>query len=141
LDDMLGFALFPMHAAAVALSAFGLLALALAVTGINGLVSYALSRRTREIGIRISVGATNSQVARFLLAKLIVFVSIGLGIGLLLALAAGKALESVVYGASPKDPALLGAVLLFLLSAALVACWRPTARALRIDPVRALRYE
>ncbi|HEX4232542.1 MAG TPA: ABC transporter permease [Bryobacteraceae bacterium] len=141
LDDMLGFALFPMHAAAVALSAFGLLALALAITGINGLVSYAMSRRTKEIGIRISVGASSFEIGRFLLTKLAVFVLIGLAVGLLLALAAGQALHSVVYGASPKDPALFCSVLSFLLAAAALACWRPTARALRVDPVRALRYE
>lgn len=141
LNDMLGFAFFPMHAAAVALSAFGLLALALAVTGINGLVSYAISRRTKEIGIRISVGASSFEIGRFLLTKLAVFVLIGLTGGLLLALAAGQAMQSVVYGVSPRDPALFCAVLLFLLAAAALACWRPTARALRIDPVRALRYE
>ncbi|HWF45396.1 MAG TPA: ABC transporter permease [Bryobacteraceae bacterium] len=141
LEDMLGFALFPMHAAAVALSAFGLLALALAITGINGLVSYAMSRRTKEIGIRISVGASSFAIARFLLTKLAIFILIGLTVGLLLALAAGQALQSVVYGASPRDPALFCVVLLFLLTAAALACWRPTARALHIDPVRALRYE
>ncbi|HEX4810157.1 MAG TPA: ABC transporter permease [Bryobacteraceae bacterium] len=141
LNTMLGFALFPMHAAAVALSAFGLLAIVLAVTGIHGLVAYAVSRRTREIGIRVAIGATGFEVLRFVLAKMMALVIIGIVIGISLALAAGQALSSVVYGASPKDPVLLLAVFVALLLAATVSCWRPTARALRIDPVSALRYE
>jgi hypothetical protein len=70
LVNMLGFALFPMHAAAIALSAFGILAILLAVTGIPGLVAYAVARRTRELGIRIAVGARSSEVLRLVLGKL-----------------------------------------------------------------------
>jgi predicted permease len=141
LNDMLGFALFPMHAAAIALSAFGLLALVLAVTGINGVVAYAISRRTREIGVRVAVGANAFEVLRFLLTKLIALVFCGLLIGVLLALAAGQALSSIVYVASPKDPVLLFLVLLSLSLGAALSCWRPALRALRINPVSALRYE
>ncbi len=141
LKDMLGFALFPMHAAALALSAFGLLAIALAVTGIHGLVAYAVSRRTREIGIRIAVGARSAEILRFLLTRMIVLVSFGIAIGLVLSMAAGKALAFVVYGAAPRDPFLLAVVCLSLLSAVALSCWRPAARALRIDPASALRCE
>ncbi len=141
LQDMLGFALFPMHAAAIALSAFGLLALVLAVTGINGVVAYAVSRRTREIGVRIAVGASAFEVLRFLLTRLVTLVFFGLAIGMVLALAAGQALGSVVYVASPKDPFLLFSVLMLLSLAATLSCWRPALRALRVNPVSALRYE
>ena len=141
LEKMLGFALFPMHAAAIALSAFGLLALVLAMTGINGLAAYAVSRRTKEIGIRIALGATRFQVARCLLTRLSFLVCVGLGIGLLLTLAAGPALNSVIYEASSEDPELLLGVFAALLLTAILSFWRPLLRALRINPVRALRWE
>jgi hypothetical protein len=141
LKDMLGFALFPMHAAAISLSAFGVLALVLAITGVNGLVNYAVSRQTREIGIRIAVGATAYEVLRVVLARLALLLTLGLSCGLLLLLAAGRVLSSIVYGASSQDPLLLTAVLVSLLFAVLISSWRPTVRALRINPVNALRYE
>jgi ABC-type antimicrobial peptide transport system permease subunit len=141
LVSMLGFALFPMQAAAVALGAFGVLALVLAVTGIHGLVAYAVAQRTRELGIRIAIGATSGDVLRAILGRLGLLISGGLAAGFLLALGAGQILESVVYGASPRDPVLLLLVMILLLCAAAFSCWRPALRALRTDPIAALRYE
>ncbi len=141
LDDMLGFAMFPMHAAAIALSAFGVLALLLTVTGIYGLVAYAVARRTRELGIRIAVGASSLQLLRLVLGKLLTLVAAGLALGLLLALAVGPALTAVIYTTSPRDPVLLIEVLVVLLAAALLSCSKPVLRALRIDPISALRCE
>ncbi len=141
LNDMLGFAMFPMHAAAIALSAFGVFALLLTVTGIYGLVAYAVARRTRELGIRIAVGAGSLQLLRLVLGKLLTLVAAGLALGLLLALAAGPALSAIIYTTSPRDPILLIEVLLVLLGAALLSCSKPVMRALRIDPVSALRCE
>ena len=141
LDQMLGFAFFPAHAAAVALSAFGVLAIMLAVTGIHGLVSYAVARRVREIGIRMAVGASPLQVLRLVLGRIAVLLIIGSAIGLALALATGQVLASVVYGASPRDPLLLAAVLVTIVLLGLFSSWAPTRRALRIDPMAALRYE
>lgn len=141
LENMLGFALFPMHAAAVALSAFGLLALVLAMAGIHGLSAYAVSRRTREIGIRMAVGAQAFEILRFVLAKMATLVFLGLTIGSVLALAAGQILRIVVYGASPRSPGAFLLVFALLLIVAALSCWRPAIRALRIDPVSALRYE
>jgi predicted permease len=141
LMSMLGFALFPMQAAAVALSAFGLLAMVLAITGIHGLVAYAVAQRTRELGIRIAIGATPSDVLRVVLGRLSLLISAGLAAGFVLALGAGQILESVVYGASPHDPGLLVFVIILLLGAAALSCWKPALRALRTDPITALRYE
>jgi predicted permease len=141
LTDMLGFALFPMHAAAIALSAFGLLALILAVTGIHGLVAYAVARRTRELGIRIALGARSSQVLRLVLGKLAWLVLAGIVVGLGLSLAAGRALSSIIYGTSTGDPVLLAMVLGLVLLAAAASSWRPALRALRTEPTTALRYE
>ncbi len=141
LESTLGFALFPMHAAAVALSAFGLLALVLAITGIHGLSAYAVSRRTREIGIRVAIGARPWEVLRFVLAKMAALVFLGLAIGAVLALATGQLLGSVVYGVSPRNPSLFLLVFASLLGTAALSCWRPALRALRTDPTSALRYE
>jgi len=141
LDQMLGFAFFPTRAAAIALSAFGVLAIMLAVTGIHGLVSYAVARRVREIGIRMAVGAGSSQVLRLVLGRIAVLLAIGSAIGLVLALAAGQVLASVVYEASPRDPQILMAVLATIVILGLFSSWTPTRRALRIDPMAALRYE
>src|SRR5581483_6025363 len=106
LISMLGFALFPMQAAAVALGAFGVLALVLAVTGIHGLVAYAVAQRTRELGIRIAIGATSGDVLRVILGRLGLLFLAGLIAGFLLVLGAGQILKSVVYGGSPRDPGL-----------------------------------
>jgi ABC-type antimicrobial peptide transport system permease subunit len=141
LENMLGFALFPMHAAAVALSAFGLLAIVLAMTGIHGLSAYAVSRRTREIGICIAMGARNFEVLQFVLTKMAVIILLGLGMGSALALAAGQALGVVVYGISPRSPDVFLIVFASLLSTAVLSCWKPAIRALRTEPMSALRYE
>jgi predicted permease len=141
LEGMLGFALVPMHAAALALSAFGVLALILAVTGIHGLVAYSVARRTRELGIRIAVGARPSEVLRLILGRLAVLVALGLAAGIVLSLAAEKTLSAVIYGVSARDPGLLLLVVGVLMIAAGVSSWRPARRALHTDPMAALRYD
>jgi ABC-type antimicrobial peptide transport system permease subunit len=138
---MLGFAFFPTHAAAIALSAFGVLAIMLAVTGIHGLVSYAVARRVREIGIRMAVGARPSQVLRLVLGRTMALLAVGSAIGLVASLAAGQVLASVVYGASSRDPRTLLAVLATIVVLGLISSWTPTRRALGIDPIAALRCE
>jgi predicted permease len=141
LDQMLGFAFFPAHAAAIALSAFGVLAIMLAVTGIHGLVSYAVARRVREIGIRMAIGARPGQVLRLVLGRTLVLLALGSAIGLVLALAAGQVLASVVYGASARDPETLLAVVLTIALLGAFSSWVPARRALEIDPMSALRSE
>ena len=141
LDQMLGFAFFPAQAAAIALSAFGVLAIMLAVTGIHGLVSYAVARRVREIGIRMAIGARPSQVLRLVLGRILVLLALGSAIGLVLALAAGQVLASVVYGASARDPEVLIAVVITIALLGIVSSWVPARRALGIDPMSALRSE
>ena len=141
LRQMLGFAFFPSHAAAVALSAFGLLAIMLAATGIYGLVSYSVARRVKEIGIRIAIGARPIQVVKTVLGRSLVLLLIGGAIGLGLALAAGQVFASIVYHVSPHDPLVLAAVIVTLSLIGLLACWAPTRRALRIQPTVALRQD
>jgi predicted permease len=141
LNQMLGFAFFPTRAAAIALSAFGVLAIMLAATGLYGLLSYAVARRVREIGIRVAVGATPDQVIRLVLTRTIVLLLVGCVIGFVLALAGGQVLASIVYEVSPRDPAVLAVVWLTILCLGVLSCLGPTRRALRADPMVALRHE
>ncbi len=141
LVQLLGFAFFPMKAAAIALSFFGVLAAMLAITGIYGLVSYSVASRTREIGIRIAMGANQSQVMKLVATRVAALLAAGSVLGLFLALAAGSVLRSVIYGASPHDPRVLLSVLLTIVVLGLVSSWGPALRALRIDPAVALRRE
>ena len=141
LQQMLGLVFFPTRAAAIALSAFGLLAIMLAATGIHGLVSYAVARRVHEIGIRMAVGARSAQVVRLVLGKTLILMIAGAAIGLGLAMAAGQVLASIVYQASPRDPAVFAAVVGTMTLLGLASCWAPVRRALRIDPMVALRHE
>lgn len=141
LRQMLGFTFFPTHAAAIALSAFGILAIMLATTGIYGLVSYGVARRVHEIGIRMAVGARPSQIIRLVLGRTLVLLGTGAVIGLLLAVAAGSVLASIVYTASPHDPVVLMAVIAAVGLLGLLSSWAPTRRALRVEPTIALRHE
>ncbi len=141
LAEMLGFAFFPTHAAAVALSAFGVLAVMLAATGIHGLVAYAVSRRVHEIGIRVALGARPREVLRLVLGKIVALVAVGSAFGLLLALAAGKVLAGIVYKGSLRDPLVLAGVLGLMSLLGILSSWLPARRALRIEPTATLRYE
>ncbi len=141
LDQMLGFAFFPTRAAAVALSAFGILALMLAATGIHGLAAYAVSRRTHEIGIRMALGARPIQVLRLVLSKTAAVLIIGSVVGLTLALAVGRVISSIVYETQPHDPLVMISVWGAMALLGLFASWVPARRAMRVDPIVALRYE
>jgi predicted permease len=141
LQQMLGFAFFPTQAAAIALSSFGVLAIVLAATGIHGLAAYAVSRRTREIGVRMALGARPVQVLRLVLGKTTLLLVVGSAFGLTLALATGQVIASVVYGAQPRDPLVMLSVWGSIALIALSAAWSPARRATRVDPLVALRYE
>jgi macrolide transport system ATP-binding/permease protein len=141
LHQMLGFAFFPAHAASIALGAFGLLAIMLAATGTYGLASYAVSRRTREIGIRVAVGARPWQVLRFVLGRTALLIGGGSLVGLALGFAASRVLESIVALASPRDPWVLAGTAATMVLVGCAAAFAPARRALDVDPVGALRRE
>jgi predicted permease len=141
LAQRLDLPLFPARMAALALGAFGALALILAATGIYGVMAYAISRRTREIGIRMAIGASQGQVLAIVARRALLLIGSGTLVGLALALAAGRFLERILYGVRPTDPLTLGIVLLLMLAIAALACWIPARRAIRINPVTALRQE
>jgi predicted permease len=140
LSRVLSFAFFPMYGAVSALSAFGFLAIILAVTGINGLVAYGVARRIHEIGIRVAIGASPSDVIKLVLGKTFILLGIGAVAGLAMALAAGRLLETMIFGSS-RDPLVLAAVCVTMIALGLISSWAPTRRALRIEPTVALRPE
>lgn len=141
LEQMLGFAFLPTRAAAVALSVFGILAIMLAATGIHGLVAYAVSRRTHEIGIRMAIGARPKQILSIFLGRTAVLLLCGSLVGLALALAVGRVIASIVYEAQPDDPLMMLSVWFAIALLGLLASWSPARRATRVDPLVALRYE
>ena len=121
--------------------AFGALALVLAVVGVYGVNAYIVARRTREIGIRIALGATARDVVSKVLKQALVLTAVGVGLGLVLALGLGFVLRSVVYGSQAIDPLAFTIGPLCLTVAALFACYIPARRAATIQPMAALRYE
>lgn len=141
LKDQLALPLFPARFAAIVLGVFGLLAMALAATGLFALMSYAVSRRTREIGIRMALGARPAQVLSTVLKRTLVLCAAGISIGTIATLAAGRTLAAVLYGVSPRDPATYVAAILLMAAVALIASWNPAARAIHIDPARTLREQ
>jgi predicted permease len=123
------------------LGAFAGTALLLAVIGVYGLVSYSVSQRTREIGIRVALGASSSQVIGPIVRHGMILALIGVGLGLVGAVFAGQVVASFLYGVQPTDPLTFTAVAVLLLAVAFVASYLPSRRALRVDPLTALRAE
>jgi predicted permease len=120
---------------------FGSVALVLAIVGVYGVRSYTVARRTREIGIRMALGATAGDALRLVLREGLALTLAGVGAGLLLALLAGRVLGSLLYEVSGTDPLILTAAPLLLAIISLAACYLPARRAARVNPIRALRYE
>jgi macrolide transport system ATP-binding/permease protein len=125
----------------------GLLAILLAVIGIYGVVAYAVSRRTHEIGVRMALGADKQKILRLVMRQGMILVGYGLSAGLLLALALTRVLTSSIFeipllnGVSSTDPLTYGSTALLLVAVALLACWIPARRATKVDPMVALRCE
>lgn len=141
LKDQLALPLFPARIAAIVLGVFGALAMVLAATGLFALMAYAVSRRTREIGIRMALGAKPLQVLSSVLRRTLVLCAAGISIGTIITLAASRLLSAVLYGVSRRDPVTYCVAILLMITVALLACWYPARRAIRIDPARTLREE
>jgi putative ABC transport system permease protein len=131
----------PVRVGAALAAILGALALLLALAGIYCVVTYSVSRRTREIGIRMTLGAERSSVIRLMLTDNMRPVLIGMAVGLVIGIAAASLLSKVLLGVRPLDPIALLVVAAFLSSVALLASYIPARRATRVDPAVALRYE
>ena len=123
------------------LGAFAMMALGLATVGIYGVLAYSVAQRTREIGVRVALGAQSADVLRMLLRGTLVLVCAGLLIGGAGALAVTRVLERFLFEVKPSDPATFAAVALTLACAALAASYVPARRAMKVDPIVALRHE
>jgi predicted permease len=125
----------------VLLGTFAGLALLLASIGIYGVLSYAVTQRSRELGLRIALGASTGSVMRMVVARGLSLTGVGLVIGVALALVATRALQNLLYGVGAADPSTFGAVVALLGGIALAACYLPARRAARVDPIEVLRAE
>jgi predicted permease len=141
MNNHLGFALLPARLAGTVLGIFGVLGLLLASVGIYGVMAYSVAQRTREIGIRMAIGAAAGDVARLVMRQGLTLVLIGTGIGLASALAASQLLRGILYGGRVVDPVTFVAVPLVLVGVAAMASWLPARRAAGVDPIIALRQE
>ena len=120
---------------------FGIVALLLATTGVFGVMAYSVSRRTREIGVRVALGASSRDVLNMILGQGMRTIIIGVAIGLAGSLLLTRSLQSLLFGVTATDPLTFAAVISLLVAAALLACYIPARRATKVDPMVALRYE
>ncbi len=123
------------------IGSFAALALLLAIIGLYGLVSYSVAQRTRELGVRMALGASQADVLRLVLREGVRLAFFGISIGLVAALAFAQLMRALLFGVNPADPTILIGVALVLGVVALAACFIPAHRATRVDPMIALRYE
>jgi predicted permease len=141
LDDAIGEAVARPRLITVLLGLFGVMGLVLGALGIYGVLAYLVNQRTREIGVRVALGAQRSDVLRMIVVRGLVLAGTGVGVGLVAALALTQLMRGVLYGVSPSDPLTFGGVTLTLLAVAAFASWLPALRATRVDPLVALRSE
>jgi len=133
--------LFPSRVAAAALGVLGVMAAILSITGIFGIAAYSVSRRLKELGIRIALGARRKEVLQAALGRAFKLLGFGSAAGLLIGILASRVLALIVYQATPRDPLVLAGVVLAMLLLGLLATWIPARRALSVDPVTLLREE
>ncbi len=134
-------ALFASRVATVALGVLGVMGAMLSITGIFGMAAYSVSKRLRELGIRVAIGAHPKEVLLAALGRAFKLLALGSAAGLILGLLATKVLSVIVYQATPRDPLVLTGVVLAMLLLGLLATWIPAQRALSVDPLILLREE
>jgi putative ABC transport system permease protein len=141
MERVLSDTLAPRRWTLLLLASFAALAVVLAAVGIYGVMSYAVTRRTQEIGIRMALGARQPQILRLVLRQGLRLAAAGTAIGLGLALALTRWMESLLYRVSATDPVTFAGIAALMLFVASAACYLPARRASRVDPMIALRYE
>ena len=127
--------------ATLSLGVMGVMGAMLSITGIFGMAAYSVSKRLKELGIRIAIGAQPKEVLRAALGRAFKLLAIGSAAGLVLGMLAARVLAAIVYQATPRDPIVLAGVVLAMLFLGLLATWIPAQRALSLDPLKLLREE
>jgi ABC-type antimicrobial peptide transport system permease subunit len=140
-NKQLDLAMFPSRVATVSLGVLGVLGAMLSVTGIFGMAAYSVSKRLKELGIRLALGAQPKEVLQAALGRAVKLLVVGSAAGLLLGILAARVLGHIVYQATPRDPVVLAGVVLAMLLLGLLATWIPAQRALALDPLTLLREE
>jgi putative ABC transport system permease protein len=141
IEGLINQGLYAPRLSAALLSVFGALALLLAVVGVYGVLSYSVNQQTREIGIRMAMGAQTGRVLKLVVGQGMRLALAGLALGLVVALAAMRVLSTLLFGVSAHDPVIFIGVSVVLMAAAILACYIPARRAMKVDPMVALRYE
>jgi ABC-type antimicrobial peptide transport system permease subunit len=141
MEQLLDYSVAQQRFMMLLLTVFGAVALSLAAIGIYGIMSYAVKRRTREIGIRMALGGSPRDVVRLVVGQGMQLAVIGLGVGLLAAMAATKLMTDMLFGITPRDPVTFGTIAVLLAGVAMIASWIPARRAVQTDPTTALRTE
>jgi predicted permease len=140
-NELLSVVLFPSHVATMSLGVMGMMGAMLSVTGIFGMAAYSVSKRLRELGIRVALGAQRTQVLQAVLGRTVKLLAVGSAIGLMLGILATRVLAYIVYQATPRDPLVLSGVVLAMALLGLMATWIPAQRALSVDPMMLLRED
>jgi len=140
-EDFVGDSVTPRRFNLWLLGAFAVLAVVLALAGIYGTMSYAVAQRTREVGIRVALGAQRGDVLKLVVGEGMKLIVVGIGVGLFGAFALTRWMTSLLFSVSASDPLTFVVIALLLMIIALLACWLPARRATKVDPLVALRYE
>jgi putative ABC transport system permease protein len=141
MDEVVSQSVAPRRFNMFLITIFASVALLLALVGVYGVLAYSVGRRTAEIGLRVALGATPGKILGLIVGQGMRPIFIGIGVGLAGALALSRFVSSLLFGVKPVDPVTYGAVTLLVIAAALLSCYVPALRALRVDPVSALRQE
>jgi putative ABC transport system permease protein len=141
MDALLAASAAQRRFALILFEVFALAALVLAAAGIYGVLSGSVAERTREIGVRAALGASRESIFALILRQGMTLTGLGVAIGIAGAIAASEAIASMLFGVSRLDPFTYLGVLVLLLGVSAVACWVPARRAMRVDPMEALRHE
>ena len=141
MDEAIASSIATQRSSATLVGGFSILALFLAALGLYGVLAYSVTRRTREIGIRIALGSPRTSIYGLIVRQGIIMVGLGILVGVLVSLSCGPLMRHFVYGVTPLDPAIIIGVAALLAGIAFLACWLPARRAARVDPVIALRAE
>jgi predicted permease len=141
MDEAIAASIATQRSSATLVGGFSVLALFLAALGLYGVLAYSVTRRTREIGIRLALGSPRAKICGLIVRQGMIMVGLGLLAGVLVSLGCGSLMGHFVYGVTPHDPATIITVAVLLVAIAILACWLPARRAMHVDPIQALRAE